>query len=166
MSLETAGKCSPLKQRKMRKSNQVNAIGNAFYELADEHLPAVLSKIAAFCVVMGMVLNVGFAEEMVERVDGHVVRVDLEKRMLVIQFEHPVTEEKVEKEFFVPENTGFKEFKKLGDLKKDELVSIDYREEGTKANTMYVIRVPLTKAYVSPGELADAMAHLKTGKEK
>ncbi len=117
----------------------------------------------AFLLVCG---KVSFAEEMVHRMDGYVEHVDPQKRKLTVLFEHPVTEETMKKEFFVSEDAGFKDFKKLSDLKKNDLLTVDYREDGSKANAIYVIRVPIEKSYVSAGELAGALTQIKPGKGK
>jgi len=103
--------------------------------------------------------------ELVERIDGRVIGLDVELNQLRIDFLHPVTKESIEKVFKVPDNTGFKNIKRLAQLRKGDLVSIDFREvvsdQLTTLTTVYVIYIPLEKQFVSHAELATAMAKIK-----
>ena len=124
----------------------------------------ILVLTLAIAFVVAVPLGTAYAE-LVERIDGRVIGLDLESNMLRIDFQHPVTKESIEKVFEVPDNTGFKNIKRLAQLKKGDLVSIDFREDVTDQlttlTTVYVIYIPLQKQFVSHSELATAMSKIK-----
>ena len=127
---------------------------------------------AAFLLYAVLFLAPGqfvFSEEITQRVDGTVINVDSQKRILKIEFEHPVTGERTEKEFKVSADAGFKfiKNKNLAELKVGDLVSVDYLERGAESTAIYIIHVPLEHAYVTQGEVAQALLHMKpSGKKK
>ena len=69
---------------------------------------------------MAILSPIAFSEEVVHRLDGRIAKVDLVLRTLLVEYEHPVSGELMEKEFFVSETAGLKHFKKLDDLKKGD----------------------------------------------
>ncbi len=101
------------------------------------------------------------AEEIIERLDGRVVRARDEDRLLWVKFEHPVTGVIEEKKFEVPAGIKFKHFKKLGSLKEGDLMSIDYHIEGERLIAVYLIRVPIRLAYATKEEVAKALLKMK-----
>ena len=105
------------------------------------------------------------ASDIVQRLDGTVSSVDAAKRKLVVRFDHPVSGEHVEKEFFVSETAGFKHAKKMDRIKVGDLVTIDYREEGAKAVAVYVDVVPIERRPVTAGELAASLAKIKSAEK-
>jgi len=135
----------------MRK--QVQFVRNHLFVLA-------LAIVLVFAAPLGSVYA-----ELVERIDGRVIGLDVESNMLRIDFQHPVTKESIEKVFKVADNTGFKNIKRLAQLRKGDLVSIDFREDvsdqRTTLTTVYVIYIPLEKQFVSHSELATAMSKIK-----
>ncbi len=115
-----------------------------------------------FCVANIFV----YGESMVQRMDGRVVRADPENKILLVQYDHPVTNETMEKEFLVDKTTGFKRVKGLGKVKEGDLVTIDYREETGRATAVYVDVVPVDRQVVSPSEMARSLAQIKTSAKK
>ena len=107
-----------------------------------------------------------FSEEMVQRLDGKILSTNEQKRTLVVDFEHPATGEKYQKEFVVREGAGFKDFKKLSQLKKGDLISLDYVESSPVDTAVYVIHIPFEKTYFTPGEIAQALVQLKTNPKR
>lgn len=101
-----------------------------------------------------------FSEDIPQRLDGYVLRVDPEKRILFLGFEHPATGEHIEKKFFVRKEAGFKDFKKLNDLKKGDLVSLDYLDQQPIPTAIYVIYIPLKKVYFTHKEIAEALVKI------
>ncbi len=102
-----------------------------------------------------------FAEEIPERIDGTVLSVDLKSRLLRLDFEHPATFKHSQPEFYVAEDAGFKDFKKLSQLKAGDLVSIDYLDYGKTWKAIYIILIPQEKTYFTHKEVADALAKIK-----
>jgi len=128
-------------------------------------------KISLFSVIFAIILafifpNVSFSDEIVLRLDGKIVRTDEAKRTLIVDFEHPATGEQYQKEFIVRDGAGFKDFKKLSQLKKGDLVSLDYVESSPVDTAVYVIHIPLEKTYFSPGEIAQALVQIKTNPKR
>ncbi|GEM_PF-4620802 len=106
------------------------------------------------------------AEEIPERVDARVISVDSKSRILKVDFEHPATFERSQLEFQVAEDAGFKDFKKLSDLKEGDLVSLDYLDYGKFLKALYIIRMPREKIYFTHKEVADALLKIKTNSKK
>ena len=107
-----------------------------------------------------------FSEEMVQHLDGKILSTNEQKRTLVVDFEHPATGEKYQKEFVVREGAGFKDFKKLSQLKKGDLISLDYVESSPVDTAVYVIHIPIEKTYFTPGEIAQALVQIKTSPKR
>ena len=101
------------------------------------------------------------SEVISQRIDGKVVRTDESKRTIVIDSEIPATGERIQKEFVILENTGFKDFKRLSDLKSGDLVSLDYLDEKPLPKAMYIMHIPLEKTYFTPKEIAQAILKIK-----
>ena len=106
-----------------------------------------------------------FAEEVPIRIDGQVVRSDEAKRLLTVRFEHPATGEKSQKEFLVRNGAGFKDFKRLGDLKENDLVSLDYLDYQPVPQAIYIIKMPVTKTYFTKKEIAEALLNINTNRK-
>ena len=115
--------------------------------------------------IFGLVIADFASSEMIQRLDAHVIQVDSDRRQLVVQFQHPVSGELVRKEFSVAENAGFKRVKKLNQVKKGDLVTVDYREEGSHAVAIYVDVVPLERQPVSAVELAASVVKIKSAQK-
>lgn len=103
---------------------------------------------------------------MVQRLDGKVAIANEEQRLLVVDFEHPATGEQHQKEFVVREGAGFKDFKKLSQLKKGDLVSLDYVDSTPMDTAIYVMHIPLEKTYFTPGEIVQALVQIKTNPKR
>ncbi|MBI4358611.1 MAG: hypothetical protein HY584_04860 [Candidatus Omnitrophica bacterium] len=115
--------------------------------------------IARFAMTLFLLVapRLSSAEEVPFRIDGRVVRADEAKRILVVAYEHPATGEHIEKEFAVSESAGFKDFKKLSELQKGDLVSFDYLDYKGLPKAIYVMRIPLEKTYFTHKEIAGAV---------
>ena len=107
-----------------------------------------------------------FSEDMIQRLDGKIVRTDEKKRTLVADFTHPATGEQYQKEFLVREGAGFKDCKKLSQLKKGDLISLDYVESSPVDTAVYVIHIPFEKTYFTPGEIVQALVQIKTNPKR
>ena len=122
------------------------------------------SKMLTFLIGLCLLWNgTTYSEEIPIRVDGKVVSIDETKRMLVLGFEHPATGVHEEREFFVSEGAGFKDFKKLSELKKGDLVSLDYLDYKPTPKAIYVILIPLSKVYFTHKQIAEALVKMKSG---
>jgi hypothetical protein len=105
------------------------------------------------------------AQEIIQRLDGIVLGVDEAQRLLLVEFEHPVSGDFIEKRFEIDDTTGFKHVRELGKLKQGDLVSVDYYDrggEGLKAR--YIIHVPLKLAYTSRKEVAEVLFKINSKK--
>jgi uncharacterized protein YaiI (UPF0178 family) len=132
-----------------------------------ERVSEKMKKLAVFLAAL-MLLNprVSFSEEMVQRLDGKIAETNESERTLVVDFEHPATGEQYQKEFVVREGAGFKDFKKLSQLKKGDLVSLDYVESSPVDTAVYVIHIPFEKTYFTHHEIAQALVQLKTNPKR
>lgn len=115
--------------------------------------------------VLLLPISVARAEEIPERIDGTVISVNAEKRILQVDFEHPATFEHSQMEFQVDPQAGFKDFKKLSDLKPGDLVSLDYLDYGTFLKAIYVIHIPQEKTYFTHQEIAGALVKIKSNQK-
>lgn len=124
------------------------------------------ARLLLACFVCGVMILTGsgssFSEEIPQRLDGRVLSVDEGKRILLVDFEHPATGEHMKKQFIVGEDAGFKDFKKLSDLKTGDLVSLDYLEYKPIPKAIYIIRIPLEKIYFTHAEVAGALVKIKS----
>ncbi len=109
-------------------------------------------------------INPVYSEEIPQRIDGRVISVDEQSRQLVLDFENPATEERSQMEFIVAPEAGFKDFKKLSQLKSGDLISLDYVQENSKLKAIYVIHIPLEKVYFTHKEIAGAFTKIKSGR--
>ncbi|MBI4395289.1 MAG: N-acetyltransferase [Candidatus Omnitrophica bacterium] len=110
-------------------------------------------------------ISISFSEEIPMRIDGTVVRADEANRRLVVDYEIPATGEHKEVEFEVEQGAGFKDFKKLSQLRKGDLVSLDYLDSRPLPKAIYIIRVPPTKTYFTRKEIAETLLKVKAGHE-
>lgn len=125
-------------------------------------------KIPAFFILAFALLAGGlstYAEEIPERLDGRVIQVNEKERKLLVDFEHPATGTRTEKEFYVAEDAGFKDFKKLSQLKTGDLVSLDYLDYGRVLKAVYIIHIPLEKTYFTHKEIAEAFIKINSNKK-
>ncbi len=121
-------------------------------------------KTVGFILVLFLTFNSSiFTEEIPERIDGTVISVDEKSRILRVDFEHPATFERSQLEFNVSESAGFHDFKKLTDLKKGDLVSLDYLDYGKTLKAIYIIHVPREKIFFTTKEITDALVKMKSG---
>lgn len=121
-----------------------------------------MKKILFFMAAILMISQICFAEEIPFRIDGRVIRVNEAKRILVMDYENPASGEHTEKELTVPEDCGFKDFKKLSQLQKDDLISLDYLDYKPLAKAIYIIKIPLEKTYFTQKEIAGALIKIKS----
>ena len=124
-----------------------------------------LSLISALVLIFAFPVA-SFSEETVQRLDGKIVQTNEAQRTLVVDFEHPATGEQYQKEFIVREGAGFKDFKKLSQLKKGDLISLDYIESSPVDTAIYVIHIPFEKTYFTPNEIAQALVQIKTNPKR
>ncbi|OGX06343.1 MAG: hypothetical protein A3G87_01705 [Omnitrophica bacterium RIFCSPLOWO2_12_FULL_50_11] len=102
------------------------------------------------------------AAEMIYKLDGRVTKVEEAERILYVEFKHPATEEVTEKKFKVSETAGFKHIKKLSDLKKGDLVSVDYLDHGEELVAIYIAHIPLKEiAVTTPAEVTKTLLKLR-----
>lgn len=105
------------------------------------------------------------ADELVHRIDGRVLSVDVAKQSFAVEFTHPATGEVSEMRFRVSESASFKNVKGLAKLSKGDLVTVDYVDHGLELVALYVNYVPLGESV--PFTKADvAKALLKIGSQK
>lgn len=84
--------------------------------------------------------------EILQTLSGLVTFVNAQTHELHIRFEHPVTGEMLMKTFNVSAKTGFKNVKRLDEIKPNDAVSVDYEESGPKTlSAVYVEVVSLDK---------------------
>lgn len=126
----------------------------------------VLTGALFFCFVFITAFQrISFAEEIPQRLDGRVAAIDLEKRILSLGFEHPATGEHIERDFYVAEDAGFKDFKKLSELKEGDLVSLDYLDYRPVPKAIYIVHIPLEKVYFTHKEVAQALVQIKSNQK-
>jgi hypothetical protein len=56
--------------------------------------------------------------------------------------------------------------KGLGKIRSGDLVTVDYREEGTKIIAIYIDVVPIDRQPVSPAEFANSLSKINSANEK
>lgn len=115
--------------------------------------------------VVATIQDLSFSEEIPQRLDGRVVRIDSERRILSLGFEYPATAEYAEKDFYVAEDAGFKDFKRLSELQEGDLVSLDYLDYQPMAKAIYVIHIPVEKVYFTRKDIAEAFIKIKSGQK-
>ena len=109
--------------------------------------------------------SISFSEEIPLRIDGIIVSTDEAKRHLIVNYEIPATGERKEVEFEVGESAGFKDFKKLSQLKKGDLVSLDYLDQKPYPKALYIIHIPLKKTFFTHQEVAEALMKVKANQK-
>ena len=120
-----------------------------------------MKKILFSAAMILMMSQICFAEEIPQRIDGRVVRLDEVKRILLVNYEEPASGKHVEQEFFVAEDARFKDFKKLSQLKQGDLISLDYLDYKPIPKVIYAIKIPLEKTYFTHKEVAGALLKIK-----
>ena len=122
------------------------------------------AKVLSFfiCLTVQFAQNgILFSEEIPQEVDGTVVRVNAAKRSLVVDYEIPATGEHKEVEFIIGDKAGFKDFKKLSQLKKGDLVSLDYLDYKPMPKAVYIVKIPVEKTFFTNKEVAEALIKIK-----
>lgn len=125
----------------------------------------LLMTVLFYLVLVVSLESASFAEEIPQRLDGKVISMDHTSRILLIDFEHPATGEHTEKKFFVAEDAGFKDFKKLSQLKQGDLISIDYYDYQPIPKVIYMIHIPIEKTYFTHKEIAQALGQIKSNRK-
>ena len=101
-------------------------------------------RILPTILVLIFVLNNTLSAQILQKLSGVAVSVDVQSRELRVLFEHPVTGEEILKIFQILPSTNFKNAKQLSDIKPKDPVSIDYKEEGpNKLEAVYIEVIPL-----------------------
>ena len=100
--------------------------------------------IISFLVVV-LISAPSLQAQVLQKLSGLAVSVNAELCELHVRFEHPVTGEEIFKVFMVPSNTGFKNAKRLSDIKPNDPVSVDYEENADGPRAVYIEVVPLEK---------------------
>ncbi len=119
-----------------------------------------------FCISLVMIGNgISFSEEIPQEIDGTVVSVNEASRRLVVDYEIPATGERKEVEFEVGDGAGFKDFKKLSQLKAGDLISLDYLDYKPLPKIIYIIRIPLEKTFFTHKEIAEALVKMKANQK-
>lgn len=120
--------------------------------------------LAGFFFVVSILPVPTAVAEMIYKLDGRVTKVEEADRILYVEFTHPATEEVTEKKFKVPESTGFKHVKNLGDLEVSDLVSVDYLDQGGELVAIYVDHIPLKEiTMTTPQDVAKTLLKIKSG---
>ena len=101
-----------------------------------------------------LLMNSGASAQVLQTLSGLVTAVDAESNQLHVLFEHPVTGEELVKIFTIRPDTGFKNVKRLRDIKPRDPVSIDYEEIGVDTlravyvEVVSIDKVPFTKEQI------------------
>lgn len=91
-----------------------------------------------------LVLGNNLSAQVLQKLSGIAVSIDVGKQKLEVLFEHPVTGEEVLKIFQILPNTNFKNAKRLSDIEPQDPVSIDYHENrGSHLEAVYIEVIPL-----------------------
>lgn len=106
------------------------------------------------------------SSEITQKVDGRIVQADAKARTFMIAYQHPATYEKMTKEFVIDDHTRLKNVKGIENLRKGDIVSVDYREVGNRLEAFYVERVLEQVQYVKPQEVAASVFQIKPSQEK
>ena len=117
---------------------------------------------AALLALVFLIPGKLFCSDMIERLDAKAFRVDSQRQIPTVVFNHPVSGEKIEKEFLIRDSTGFKRVKHLDKIKSGDLVTVDYREENGKNMAVYIDVVPVDRQVVSAGEVAGSLLKIKS----
>lgn len=105
-------------------------------------------------VVLALSGNLSVHAQVIQKLSGVTDSIDSQNKKIRILFEHPVTGEQTIKEFDIFSSTGFKNVKRLDQIKPEDPISIDYEESETgtlKAIYIEVVslkKVPFTREEV------------------
>ncbi len=89
--------------------------------------------------------------QILQKLSGLAVGIDPASHELSVRFEHPVTREHILKIFHILPNTGFKNVKRLEQIKPNDPVSIDYEENGKDGlHAVYIEVISLTNLPFDP----------------
>ncbi len=119
----------------------------------------------AFLIILLAGNKILFSKEIPQEIDGTVIHVDEAKRKLVVGYEIPATGEYKEAEFEVGDGAGFKDFKKLSQLKKGDLVSLDYLDYKPMPKAIYIVKIPVEKTFFTHKEVAEALMKIKANQK-
>ena len=122
---------------------------------------------ALFFIAIAVFIGSGvlFSEEIPKEIDGTLISVDETNRRLVVAYEIPATGEHKKMEFEVGDGAGFKDFKKLSQLKKGDLVSVDYLDYKPLPKAVYIVRIPIEKTFFTHKEVTEALVKIKTNQK-
>ena len=122
---------------------------------------------ALFFIAIAVFIGSGvlFSEEIPQEIDGTLVSVDETNRRLVVAYEIPATGDHKKMEFEIGDGAGFKDFKKLSQLKKGDLISLDYLNSKPFPKAIYLVRIPLEKTFFTRKEVAEALVKIKTNQK-
>lgn len=85
--------------------------------------------------------------QVLQTLSGFAISVDPKAQELRVLFEHPVTGENLLKVFKVLPTTGFKNVKRLDQIKPQDPVSVDYeKSENAELQAVYIEVVSLDRA--------------------
>ncbi len=102
-----------------------------------------MKKISFFAVFILLAVCFAAPAQVLQKLSGVAVSIDLESHKLHVLFEHPVTGEDAMKIFSVSPSTGFKNAKRLDQIKPNDPVSIDYEESSSDLKAVYIEVIPL-----------------------
>lgn len=100
-------------------------------------------RLRIWCLIIFFLFSQVAGAQVLQTLSGFAVSVNPAARELRVLFEHPVTGENTVKVFQVQPNTGFKNVKRLEQIKPNDPVSIDFEEEGDSLKAVYVEVIPL-----------------------
>ncbi len=104
----------------------------------------------------------GLSAQVLQKLSGVAVGVNISTQKLEVLFEHPVTGEEILKIFQILPNTNFKNAKQLSDIKPEDPVSVDYKEEEpNKLEAVYIEVIPLEGVPFSKNDLKKKVPFLR-----
>ena len=88
--------------------------------------------------------TLAYASSPVKVIDGRVDKVNLKENKLTLAYRHPVSREEEKLVLELNKETGFSEGARLENLKKGDLLTVDYKKGSeTKAQAILIKRVPI-----------------------
>ena len=87
-----------------------------------------MKKLMLIFIFMVLVNLPESSAQILQKLNGLAVAVDPASHQLSVQFEHPVTRDRSLKVFQILPSTGFKNVKRLEQIKPNDPISIDYEE--------------------------------------
>lgn len=88
-------------------------------------------KKISLILILAMLVGAGsLSAQVLQKLSGLIDSVNLGSHELRVHFQHPVTKEEIVKIIQVLPSTGFKNVKRLDQIKPHDPVSIDYKDDG------------------------------------